>query len=88
MIMKQIDAEDLGLPASEFFAFVESEDVYRGRGALVEWTEHRYSVAIYRRPAKGQSPAVAHCKHKHVGLDAAYLCARKILRQQINKKPA
>lgn len=77
-IVKQIDSSDIEGVRDDVVAFVEVIDVYRGRG-LREWTEHRYSASLHKRPI-GQQSFICGCPHEHRGIDAAKRCALRLLR--------
>lgn len=80
-IMRQLDATDVPGAPDNRVAFVEYEEVLRGRG-LGEWTEHRYFAAIHALP---MSPANAvplkTCGHRHQMPHQAHRCARRMLRE-------
>jgi hypothetical protein len=78
MIIKQLDSTDVARARDDRVAFVESVDVYRGRG-LHEWTEHRYCAVLYQRPVTANSSALASCGHEHHDIDRAIQCARRLL---------
>lgn len=81
-IMKQFDSSDFpdGAVADDLYVFVEAEDIFRSRGDH-EWTEHRYTAYLYKRPYSAQSSALRGCGHQHRSLDAVYRCARRLLRR-------
>jgi hypothetical protein len=80
MIMSQIDSSDCADISDDIVGFVETVDVYRGRG-LREWTEYRYWATVYQRPMTGASTPLAVCKHEHSSIDEARKCCRRLLRK-------